>query len=131
MEARGPALAKEKHQAMKDRHPHPHLRPIELAAVLALLTMLAAAGCGPRETYQPRHANDSLPSPAATSSLIDGCEGRLQNLAVALLLYYAQHNQLPPNLKSLQLPSGDPATAITCPVSHQPYIYDPSGIPAP
>jgi hypothetical protein len=68
---------------------------------------------------------------AARSSASDPCALRLHDLLGGLLLFYAQHDALPPNLKSLPLPSGDIAEAMHCPVSNQPYIYDPRGLPAP
>ena len=93
--------------------------------LLLCAVALSAARCAPAK-----------PTPAAKpksglSSATDPCAQRLHDLLGGLLLYYAQHDALPPNLKSLALPSGDVAEAMHCPVSNQPYIYDPQGLPAP
>lgn len=94
------------------------------ARILACL-LLIAAGCA---APAPKRAD--VPSKPG-SSATDPCATRMHDLLGGLLLYYATHNDLPPNLKSLELPSGNAADAISCPVSNQPYIYDPRGLPAP
>jgi len=95
-----------------------------------ILLALAIAGCAAHDDRRAGHAANGSPA-NGQSAAVDGCEWRLQDLAGGLLTYYALHNQLPPNLKALDLPAGDPAATLSCPVSHQPYIYDPRGIPAP
>src|SRR5439155_27091496 len=50
----------------------------------------------------------------------------------ALLLYYAQHRDLPPSLEVLEkVPGAEDAGEMICPVSHEPYVYNPGGLPAP
>jgi len=87
-------------------------------------------GCA-AHTDQRRPPGEPAKGAVNPSVITDSCDARLQDLAGALLAYYLDHNELPPNLKVLTLPSGDSASALTCPMSHQPYIYDPRGLPAP
>jgi hypothetical protein len=57
----------------------------------------------------------------------DPCEMRLQNVEAALLLYFSINRQLPANLADLvPLASGD--LDLTCPASHQPYLYMKDGL---
>jgi len=63
---------------------------------------------------------------------------RLHEACGSLFLYFAQYNRLPPDVNALKNPPGGAtlgvtpgATDLTCPVSHKPYIYNPTGIPAP
>ncbi len=99
-------------------------------SVIVMLLVVGLAGCAADSGHRTS-AGASGKYQANPSAITDSCDARLQDLAGALLAYYLDHNELPPNLKVLKLPSGDSASALTCPVSHQPYIYDPQGLPAP
>jgi hypothetical protein len=60
----------------------------------------------------------------------DPCEMRLQNIEAALLLYFSINRTLPPRLGDLvALSSGD--LPLSCPVSHQDYLYIKDGLPIP
>ena len=123
-------------------HPRLHRRPVQPQvrrpalglrnsarhSAIALLCVTLILSCARCATPAPRRTTEPKGSPFSVN---DPCAMRLHDLLGGLLLYYAQHDDLPPNLKSLPLPSGDIATAMHCPVSNQPYIYDPIGLPAP
>jgi hypothetical protein len=89
--------------------------------------VVALVGCSAPSAKPQAESQRSSQS----SSASDPCAQRLHDLVGGLFLYYAQHNQLPENLKSLELPSGKIQDDLVCPVSHQPYIYDPHGMAAP
>jgi len=105
-------------------------RPIACSLVAALLL----GGCTSSQT--PTSA--AKPSPAASGtksagrepdSATDPCAGRLHDICGALLLYYLTHKRLPANLDELQsMPELDEPLAFECPLSKQPYIYNPNGI---
>jgi hypothetical protein len=94
-----------------------------LAAVLAAMpAMLAvmAAGC----TFVP-----VKPEPKATlGPALDPCASRLHDVAGSLLLYYATHNAIPPDLAGVKQASGEACPPLQCPLSGEPYVYNPMGI---
>jgi hypothetical protein len=61
---------------------------------------------------------------------IDPCEEQLQNIEAALLLYYSLNRDLPQHLEDLVTLSSDDLP-LTCPVSHQEYLYFKAGLPIP
>jgi hypothetical protein len=89
---------------------------------------LAVAGCaGTKPAAPPRVGPTTIPTRNT-----DPCAMRLHEAAGALLLYYATHHDLPPNLDALEkAPGAEEAGDFTCPISHKPYIYDPKGVAAP
>jgi hypothetical protein len=109
---------------MQPRNHHRSLRNNPVSLVVMLLA-LGIAGCAAEQPKTPSHA------PEGSLGLFEGCDVRLQDIAGALLTYYSDHNEMPANLKALKLPANDPASDLSCPVSHQPYIFDPQGLPAP
>ena len=60
----------------------------------------------------------------------DPCELRLQNIEAAMLLYYSINRTLPPALQDLVALSSD-NLPLTCPVSHQDYLYIKDGLSIP
>jgi hypothetical protein len=59
----------------------------------------------------------------------DPCANRLHDICGALLLYYAANHHLPEKLDELaRLPGFEHVNEFTCPVSKQPYVYNPVGI---
>jgi len=62
----------------------------------------------------------------------DPCANRLHDLAGSLLLYYAVKRKLPERAEELEQ-IGGPAGAgsLVCPVSNQPYVYNPKGVLSP
>jgi hypothetical protein len=115
---------------MKQHHrQHRLLRVLEIEVIaLALAMMVGCASSSSRHGAKTQATANGFSQPSSAS---DPCALRLHDLVGGLLLYYAQHNELPPNLKTLELPSGELTNDLVCPVSHQPYIYDPRGLPAP
>jgi len=93
--------------------------------VLAVLAMLAGlpAGC----TFVPvKPEPKTTPDPA-----LDPCASRLHDVAGSLLLYYAAHNDLPPDMPAVKQAGGDACPALQCPLSGEPYVYYPMGIEIP
>jgi len=95
---------------------------IRTAACLTALALLSA-GC----TFVPvKPVPKAAPDPA-----LDPCASRLHDLAGSLLLYYAAHNDLPPDLAGVKQASGEACPPLECPVSGKPYVYNPMGIEIP
>jgi len=96
------------------------------------VALLAAfvAGCA-----APAHRSASTDQKTAANqapiSNTDACAARLHDLSGPLLLYYATNHKLPPSLEALRSTGMDMPEDLTCPVSHQPYVYNPQGLPAP
>ena len=87
-----------------------------------ILCVLGLMGCSspPRASTQPSTLNLNT----------DPCATRLHEICGPLLMYFAQNHQLPKDLKELStVPGFSDVNDFTCPVSHQPYIYTPTGIP--
>jgi len=106
-----------------------HPRSSILAAILYSLSsiLFLAAGCKSTTTTTTPAQPQSPPKMAALSPL-DPCPERLQDMAGALLNFMAKYNRLPPTLQDLPpLKPGTPLV-LTCPLSNQPYIYNPDGI---
>lgn len=95
-----------------------------LALALALLAGVMLSGC--KSAPPP-----ALPRPVTQQPLDDPCVNRLHDLAGQLLIYYVRHGQLPQTLDELAAAHLVPETDLKCPLSGQPYVYDPSGIRLP
>lgn len=94
--------------------------------VLILLAAALVAGCGPREEQPAPQA--ARPAPAVTGASpgsLDPCAERLHELAGPLLLLWARDGRLPNS--SARLAAMAPEVPLVCPVSGQPYRYDPHG----
>jgi hypothetical protein len=62
----------------------------------------------------------------------DPCGNRLHDLCGSLLLYYAVNQRLPARAEELADIGGPASSArLVCPVSKQPYVYNPKGLLAP
>lgn len=71
------------------------------------------------------------PPPATVEDalLADPCTNRMQDLAGALLMYYAMNRTLPKTLDDLSsLEDVTGKLKLTCPASNQPYVYDLQGL---
>ena len=103
-------------------------RPGWMTIVLTLAAL--AAGCAapahPSSPARPKSAAKEAPISNA-----DPCATRLHDLCGPLLLYYATNHKLPPTLEALRSTGMDMPEELTCPVSHQPYVYNPGGLLAP
>lgn len=93
-------------------------RSIWLTCVLVLAM---AAGCA----TQPQPSAPALRPAAGPQD--DSCAERLHDLAGQLLMFYVQHHQLPKDLSEL----GPDAPKPVCPVSKEPYVYNPQGLAVP
>src|SRR5436189_3752975 len=89
-------------------------------AMLLIGAMLV--GCAPRGTKPATKAS----SGALTTT--DPCGMRLHDICGPLLLYYATRHRLPDSLEMLNEIPHDETLDFTCPVTQQPYVYDPSGL---
>ena len=100
--------------------------------VLALLAL--ASGCAAPAHRPAASAASAAGKPAAKGvpiSNADRCATRLHDLCGPLLLYYATNHKLPPTLEALRSTGMDMPEELVCPVSHQPYLYNPGGLLAP
>src|SRR6266498_1301482 len=79
---------------------------------------------------QPSAKPSRTSTAPTTAPLInrDDCATRLHEIAGALLFYISQNHHLPQRLSELSNVPGAP-TDWTCPVSGQPYVFDPAGLP--
>lgn len=69
------------------------------------------------------------PTKAAPITNTDACAAQMHDLCGAFLLYFVDHGELPQSLSELQaMPGGGTLPILVCPVSHLPYIYNPSDI---
>ena len=78
------------------------------------LILLTGCASAPRGASKPRALNSNT----------DPCAVRLHEMCGPLLLYFAQNHMLPEDPSIL-------ADDFTCPVSHQRYVYNRDGFPAP
>jgi hypothetical protein len=74
--------------------------------------------------------SDAGPVSAEEAVGTDPCEMHLENIEAALLLYYSLKAELPQRLEDLASLSSDDLI-LTCPVSHQEYLYIRGGLPIP
>jgi len=110
-------------------------KPLMVSAGLALLAaLLAACSSHPaRPTAhlaEPPPASPSGPPESPDVSVNDNpCAIQLHDIEGALLQYYLLNQRLPDKLEEIQS-FGDTLDPIilTCPTSHQPYIYNPTGL---
>jgi hypothetical protein len=115
-----------------------------IAASPVLLTVLAAIAFGSGCAAPPNEKKPGAPSAAAAAppanpsnrsggtepiSNTDPCVDQLHEWAGALLLYYGKNRHLPEDVRELAKQPGFDDLQFTCPVSHQPYVYNPRGLP--
>ena len=87
----------------------------------------------PSPASEPSDAGSSRSPLASESSgrltINDPCPKRLHDLCGPLLLYYAINQRLPESIDELQrVPGFESVGPNTCPVSKEPYVYNPKGI---
>lgn len=116
---------------------------ISATCVMAMLVLIVAEGCRSTSTVQTRAtpqtislsasdltAGQTLTPEEAVNS--DPCAIRLHDIAGDLLLYYAVNKRLPERLEDLHsLGADETESNFTCPLTHQPYVYVPSGLIGP
>src|SRR5205085_8682312 len=88
-----------------------------------LICIAMSAGCASRSRGAKPPAQES-----STLSSTDPFATRLHDVSGPLLLYYARAHKLPEHLEELNQVPHDEPLEFTCPVSHQRYVYDPSGL---
>lgn len=98
--------------------------------LLILLAIGLCAGCA--TTADQSSKRPTTPPGKTLVPNDDPCAARLHELCGVLLLYYVKHESLPPTLDDLKhAPGADAVGDFTCPVSHKPYLYTPTGLPSP
>ena len=112
-----------------------------IAGVLIGMWVLAAGckgGAGGKGSQPPgpsraAQSPSAAPAPAAKLDVnTDPCAMRLHEASGALLLYFSAHRDLPPTLEALsKAPGAADIGELVCPLSHQPYVYTPQGLPSP
>lgn len=95
-------------------------------AIVSLILVSMLAGCAPvKRESKPLQQADQLPG---TITNTDPCATNLHSMIALFYLWYGSHHDLPENLDQLRAIPWDDPVAFTCPVSREPYIYNPSGI---
>jgi len=87
----------------------------------------------PLVTKQPTVPGSYTPDQAIAS---DPCASRMHEISGAILSYYAIERHLPATLEEAKkvydgLGDSPLPLELTCPVSHQPYVYVPQGLATP
>jgi hypothetical protein len=99
-----------------------------IVVVVVMSFALIGGGC----KSSPSSKSSSRATAKKLDVNTDPCAMRLHEISGALLLYFVQHRDLPPTLEALEkVPGATDSGPLICPVSHQPYIYLPAGVPAP
>lgn len=100
----------------------------------SVLLMLMAIGCvneKPRNA-RPGGADPQTKSLTAPISNTDACAMQMHDICGSFLLFFGSQNRLPNQLSELYSTGFlDKDTRFVCPVSQQPYIYNPGGIIMP
>jgi hypothetical protein len=66
-------------------------------------------------------------APTALSAATDPCAERMHEIGGELLLFYATYHRLPDRLDELRsMPGSDPSLELSCPISHEAYVYLPT-----
>ncbi len=112
----------------------------------AIACLLAGQGCvtqkqprtaavAPNEFESPSqaqkpHVIDMTHAPKSGQYFdVDACADRLHSIEGELIAYYALHRELPRELSELaKYADTGETTDYTCPVSHQSYVYVPTGL---
>jgi hypothetical protein len=89
---------------------------------LALIALVGCTSTQPKQGVRPRESALSNTDPCAT---------RLHDISGVLLFYYATNHKLPATLDELKAVQGFEEVQYTCPVSGEPYVYAPAGVPTP
>ena len=89
--------------------------------------LLAALAAGVLAACTSSGVRTAEPLPA-----VDACDERLHVICGLLLRSYAENKRLPAALDELSAVAGpDEAPPLVCPVSQEPYAYDPAGLEVP
>lgn len=103
-------------------------RSESLKAVVLLTTAMLMGCAGGKTATKP--VEDPRTSPlTAPITNTDACASAMHDICGAFLLFYLSQNRLPAQLSELYNSEFLPKNVrFVCPVSQQPYIYNPSGI---
>ena len=89
--------------------------------LLAAAVAVTLVGC---QTLAPDVSESTL--------AVDPCADRLHDISGHLLTYYGLHKRLPETIDDLPTEADQSeAPPMVCPVSGEPYIYDPEGLEIP
>ena len=108
---------------------NPTIQRIEIRATLkalfafGVLAAMLLPGCGSPAPAAPAKSTDLTTN--NIDEQLDPCAEQLHDICGPLLAYYAVHQDLPARLDQL----APPKTALVCPVSKKPYVYNPHGMP--
>ena len=95
------------------------------------LLMGASLATGCQSTTRSTQPKVQPADPSAITAT-DPCATRLHDICGAILFYYATRHHLPARLDELtELPGFEDIREFRCPVSGQPYLYNPVGIVSP
>lgn len=88
-----------------------------------------SASGNPPMIDEPSAPVDTRKLTPAQLAVVDPCAIRLQDITGAILQFYVVNRHLPEKLEELRTVI-DPGAElpVTCPVSHQPYVYTPNGL---
>lgn len=89
------------------------------------------AGQSPSRAPSPARSPVASPARGAPENANDACADHLHEASGALLLYYGKYRRLPQDPRELTRLPGFDDLDLTCPVSGEPYAYDPNGLPGP
>ncbi|HEX8520733.1 MAG TPA: hypothetical protein VF669_00670 [Tepidisphaeraceae bacterium] len=97
------------------------IRLLVMGSSLGLLFSCSSPAPTPRaKTAAIAAQKPSSPAPNPDS---DPCANRLHDICGRMLLYYAEHRELPQNLDQFKGVPGFDVGDLACPVSKQPYVY--------
>ncbi|MHB1457056.1 MAG: prepilin-type N-terminal cleavage/methylation domain-containing protein [Armatimonadota bacterium] len=94
---------------------------IEMLVVIVIIAILAVILI-PKYTGINAVGKDKINAPVQRAHGVE-CQNNLQQIRNAITLYYTQNEQYPATLDALS--SSMSSTSFKCPVSGNPYIYDP------
>jgi hypothetical protein len=106
-------------------------RIVASACAAAALLLAACQSASPPPGSAP--PANFLTAPTSPDAIVDTdpAAARLQDIGGYLLLYYRQHQQMPPALEDLRSIPGGEALVFTSPSTGQPFAYSPAGMWAP
>ena len=113
----------------KPRTGRPCYRVVVASKATLIVCALIMLGCTPAKPSRPPVQDAGTSSLTARISNTDPCAMQMHDICGGFLLFYASQNRLPNQLSELY--STEVVTKdirFVCPVSQQPYIYNPNGI---
>lgn len=95
---------------------------VEMLVVIVIIAILAIILI-PKYTGINAVGKDKINAPIQRAHGVE-CQNNLQQIRNAITLYNTQNEQYPPSLDAVS--SSMSSTSFKCPVSGNPYIYDPA-----